>query len=101
MTASTAENSTEVPPVVEAAGATVPHPHSDHAWVWHVTALSIFLGIMLALAVRTTSRIRISTVPGSRLGVSAAFMSRYKDDNRYLQDEVVALRREIDGYMKA
>jgi uncharacterized protein YlxW (UPF0749 family) len=67
----------------------------DHVWVWHVTALSIALGILLALAIRTTGRLRNSSVPGSRFGVSTAFLSRYKEHNLLLQRQIIELRRQV------
>lgn len=73
-------------------------PRSDH-WVWQVTALSVVLGVMVSLAVTTTARIRQTGVSGSRLGVSAAFMARYREQNAQQQAEIVALRRERDRYM--
>ena len=38
-------------------------PHSDRHWVWQVTTLSLILGVMLALALRTTAQIRSSGLP--------------------------------------
>jgi uncharacterized protein YlxW (UPF0749 family) len=76
-----------------------PRP-TEHAWVWQVTTLSVALGILLALALRTTSHIRNSTAPGSRFGVSTAFLARYKDQNNRLHQEIVDLRRQVDAYME-
>ena len=84
------------PPAEGGGGVSAWHP--DHAWVWQVTALSIGLGILLALAIRTTERIRVSN-DSSRLGVSTAFLSRYKEQNARLQDEMLELRRKKDGYI--
>ncbi len=92
MAVTTAENSSEAVP-----GAAVPlvERAADHGWVWQVSALSIAMGVMLALAVRTTDRLRNSPGSTSRLGVSASFLARYRDRNYRLQQEVVVLRREL------
>jgi len=68
---------------------------SDNGWVWQVTLLGIALGVMLALAIRTTTRIRTSGLPGSRFGVPATFISRYKDQNTRLQQEIRQLRAKV------
>jgi uncharacterized protein YlxW (UPF0749 family) len=102
MTVTTAESSVEQPAALPAASApaavAAPRRH-DHGWVWQVTALSVAMGIMLALAVRTTDRNRNSTTPGTRLGVSSAFLARYKERNHRLQQEIVELRRELSEYV--
>lgn len=50
-------------PAAPADAPATPAPHSDHHWVWQVTALSLILGIMLALALRTTAHIRSAGLP--------------------------------------
>jgi uncharacterized protein YlxW (UPF0749 family) len=87
----------EAPLSGEPEGASAWHP--DHAWVWQVTALSLGLGVLLALSIRTTDRIRNSNQPATRLGVSTAFLARYKEQNGRLQDEIVNLRRQVNGYI--
>jgi uncharacterized protein YlxW (UPF0749 family) len=74
-------------------------PASDHGWVWQVSALSAVLGVMLALAVTTAHRIRTSNAPTNRLGVSSAFLARYRDQNQRLQDQILELRGEVNEYM--
>ncbi|MCC2672595.1 MAG: hypothetical protein K0Q72_5067 [Armatimonadetes bacterium] len=86
------------PPPPADGGAAVSAWHPDHAWVWQVTALSIGLGILLALAIRTTERIRVSN-DTTRLGVSTAFLSRYKEQNERLQQEMLDLRRQKDQFI--
>lgn len=71
---------------------------ADHGWVWQVTALSIGLGMMLALAVRTTSHIRKAGLPTNRLGASPAVLAAYKDQNERLQHEIERLRREVKEF---
>jgi uncharacterized protein YlxW (UPF0749 family) len=72
---------------------------SDHAWILVITALSLTLGALLALAIRTTDHFRESDAPGSRLGVSTAFLARYKDQNLRLQNELVDLRHSLNNYI--
>jgi uncharacterized protein YlxW (UPF0749 family) len=91
------ENNTDGLPV---ARADEPRP-DGHTWVWQVTALSIALGILLALALRTTSRIRNSTGSSPRFGVSTAFLAQYKNQNNLLHHEIVDLRRQVDAYMES
>ncbi len=81
----------------EQAPAVVRHS-ADLTWVWQVTALSVALGVMLALAIRTTSHRRRSGMPLSRFGVSAAILSTYKEQNEGLQKEIKELRRQVNKY---
>lgn len=71
---------------------------ADLAWVWQVTALSLVLGVMLALAIRTTTQRRRAGLPLSRFGVSAAILSTYKEQNESLQKEIKDLRRQVSQY---
>ena len=83
--------SAEVPPFVSPAPAERP----DTVWVWQVTALSLVLGVMLALATTTTSQIRKLGLPGSRLGVSAAIAEASQEKNEQLQTEIKDLREKL------
>jgi len=87
----------ETPPTPEAESVSAWHP--DNAWVWQVTLLSIGLGILLALAIRTTDRLRVSNQTTNRLGISTAFLSRYKEQNGRLQQEIVDLRGQVNKYI--
>jgi uncharacterized protein YlxW (UPF0749 family) len=87
----------EAPPTAGADGGSGWHP--DNAWVIQVTALSLGLGVLLALAIRTTDRVRLSNQPGSRFGVSTAFLGRYKEQNLQLQQDIIDLRRELSAYI--
>lgn len=73
-------------------------PARDYAWVWQVTALSLALGLMLALAIRTTERIRNSGLPSNRYGASAADLSRYQEQNEKLRREIEQLRQNLEEY---
>jgi uncharacterized protein YlxW (UPF0749 family) len=88
---------TEAPPTSDAAASSAWHP--DNAWVWQVTLLSIGLGVLLALAIRTTDRLRVSNQTTNRLGISTAFLSRYKDQNSRLQQEILDLRGQVNNYI--
>lgn len=93
MSVTTAENPVETP-----AGAEVVSAPSEHGWVWQVTGLSVLLGVMLALAIQTTSRIKFLGLPSNRFGVSAATLSRYKDQNEKLQGEISELRDRVNEF---
>lgn len=71
--------------------------HNEHVWVWQVSGLSIVLGVMLALAVNTTTRSRTDTASNDRFGVAASLLSRYKDRNDHLQGQLVDLRKQVDS----
>lgn len=97
MSVTTAENQVE-PPVVATLAAPPAEAPSEHGWVWQVTALSVLLGVMLALAIQTTSRIKFLGLPSNRFGVSAATLSRYKDQNEKLQVEISELRDRVNEF---
>src|SRR6476620_7876169 len=98
MSLSAAEKPIEAPAVEPAASAAPAEAsaaaaaHADHAWVWQVTALSAVLGVMLALAINTTSRIKESGLPWKGLGISAEILSTYRKQNESLQEEIKSLR---------
>jgi uncharacterized protein YlxW (UPF0749 family) len=96
MSVSAAENTVEAKAAVDPAAVAPTARPSDHGWVWQVTALSGVLGVMLALAINTTTRIRNSGIPLNRFGVSAAILSTYKEQNENLQGEIQDLRRQIN-----
>lgn len=91
------QKSAEPVPAIAAA----PPRRLDNAWLWQVTALSILLGGMLALAVRTTEKGRTSTNPGgSRFNLLAEMIKGEKDKASRLQEEVSALRRQKDEALR-
>jgi uncharacterized protein YlxW (UPF0749 family) len=65
--------------------------HSDRQWVWQVTALSLILGIMLALALRTTAHIRRAGLPDRISGD----LQKLQDRNADLETTRDTLREEI------
>ncbi len=69
-------------------------PHVQH-WVWQVTALSVALGVMLALAIRTEEHIRNMGLPSERHGVSAASMTKWQTQGRKLEAEIRQLRAQV------
>lgn len=71
---------------------------SEHGWVWQVSALSIALGAMLALAIRTTAHIGSLGLPNNRFGVPAATLSRYKEQNEKMEQEVAELRSKAAAF---
>lgn len=73
---------------------------SDLAWVWQVTALSIVLGVMLALAVRTTRQGQATDEQVGRIQVSASLLARFKDENSGLEHQIVQLRNQVGQYVE-
>jgi uncharacterized protein YlxW (UPF0749 family) len=90
--------STEVPPLVAPAAAA---GRPDTVWVWQVTALSLVLGVMLALAMTTTTQIRKLGLPGSRMGLSAQIAEASQEKNQQLQDEIKELRSRLSETEKS
>ena len=88
MSITAAEKSVD-PPAPGAASAQA--VRRDNAWIWQVTLLSVLLGGMLALAVRTTEQSRTTPGSSSRLGLLAALIDREKQESEALQQEVAAL----------
>jgi uncharacterized protein YlxW (UPF0749 family) len=65
------------------------------AWVVQVTGLSLALGIMLALAIRTQDHIRRLGLPANRHGVSPVVLSYYNDQNMRLEKEIQERQNEL------
>jgi uncharacterized protein YlxW (UPF0749 family) len=85
-------------PAAEPMGAGRPsrRPRRSQPWIWQVTALSAALGLMLALAMRTTESIQTLGLAGTRHGASAADLSKFKKHNEELQAEIKRLRTDLD-----
>lgn len=75
----------------------LPEARRRHAntWVWQVTALSLVLGSMLALALQTEYRLQDRV---GRFGVRARIAAGLKDQNERLQEEVLDLRARTTKY---
>ncbi|MCC2672995.1 MAG: hypothetical protein K0Q72_5467, partial [Armatimonadetes bacterium] len=71
---------------------------SDHVWVIAVSALSVLLGIMLALTIQTTNRIRHLGLPSTRFGVSPATLSGLKEKNEDLQRDITKERELVNEF---
>lgn len=69
--------------------------------MWQVSLLSIALGAMLALAIRTTAHIQSLGLPSNRFGVPAATLSRYKEQNEKLEKEVAELRFKVTEFRQS
>jgi uncharacterized protein YlxW (UPF0749 family) len=91
-----AVESTETPPLLVA----TPVERPDTVWVWQVTALSLVLGALLALAMATTNRIRNSGVPGPRFGLTGAILAASREKNEDLQTEIKDLRKRLGEFEK-
>jgi uncharacterized protein YlxW (UPF0749 family) len=83
----------------EAPAAIVPaRPVGDHGWVWYVTALSVVLGVMLALAIRTTAHMSSTGIPATRFGISAAVLGAYKEEAERQQATIQSLNEKLREY---
>jgi uncharacterized protein YlxW (UPF0749 family) len=71
---------------------------ADQGWIWYVTALSVVLGIMLALAVRTTSHMNSAGFPASRFGISSAVFGAYKEQSERQQAQIEELNKKLRNY---
>lgn len=67
---------------------------SDFSWVWQVTVLSLVLGVMLALALRTTAHIRSIGLPDRGFTDLAAI----RKENAKLQLEQQGLDKEVQAF---
>jgi uncharacterized protein YlxW (UPF0749 family) len=73
----------------------------DNAWVWQITLLSILLGGMLALAVRTTEQARNAPLAGRRpLQLTAAYLDQVRGDFQRLEQQNAALTARRDKYLE-
>jgi uncharacterized protein YlxW (UPF0749 family) len=68
---------------------------NEVTWILQVTSLSLSLGIMLALAIRTQEQIGALGLPSNRHGVSAATLSRYSKQNALLEGEMIELTDDL------
>ncbi|MBM3457226.1 MAG: hypothetical protein FJX77_01640, partial [Armatimonadetes bacterium] len=75
--------------------------HAEYVWIWQVTALSVVLGILLALSVRTTAQIRTKGLPAARLGVSAAVLSAYREQADRQGEEIKRLRETVQQFQES
>src|SRR5262249_39108553 len=74
-------------------GATEPL-NDNQPWVWQVTSLSVVLGLLLGLALRSQWQIRQLQLPGNRFSTLAAAYGDLKKGNEQLQQEVSKLREQ-------
>jgi uncharacterized protein YlxW (UPF0749 family) len=74
-------------------GATEPL-NENRPWVWQVTSLSVVLGLLLGLALRSQWQIRQLQLPGNRFSTLAAAYGDLKKGNEQLQQEVSKLREQ-------
>jgi uncharacterized protein YlxW (UPF0749 family) len=73
-------------------GSAVETPPQDRAWVWYITSLSVVLGLLLGLALRSQWQIRQLQLPANRFSTLAAAYGDLKKGNDELQTEVKKLR---------
>lgn len=71
-------------------------PAQDRSWVWYITTLSVLLGILLGLALRSQWQIRKLELPASRFATLATAYGDLKKANEELQGEVKKLRERTE-----
>lgn len=72
------------------------------SWIWHVTLLSMVLGVLLAAALKTQRTIRTgSGVPSTRWTVLARALADEKERNQMLEGEIKDLRGQLSRYETA
>jgi len=71
------------------------------SWLIPVTALSIVLGGVFALALRTQAQIRNSGLASGPSSMVTRFLSSYRTDNQNLQEEIKSLRQKQTEYENA
>lgn len=67
-------------------------PSQDRSWVWYITSLSVVLGLLLGLAIRSQWELRQLRLPANRFSTLAAAYGDLKEGNDQLQEEVRKLR---------
>lgn len=67
-------------------------PSQDRTWVWYITILTVILGLLLGLAIRSQWELRQLRLPANRFSTLAAAYGDLKEGNDQLQDEVRKLR---------
>ena len=72
------------------------------SWIWHVTLLSLALGMLLAAALKTQQTIRFkSGIPSTRLPVLARSWADEKARTETLRKEITDLRAKLNQYENA
>jgi len=101
MAISTADEAIPSPGMPEDAASAAPaarHHYPDQSWVWYVTALSLALGVMLALAVRTTAHMNSAGFAYARLGVSSAVVGAWREQSVQQQQQLAELNNKLRDY---
>lgn len=83
---------TTVGKAVGEGGSRVEAPAQDRSWVWYITSLSVVLGLLLGLAMRSQWELRQLRLPANRFSTLAAAYGDLKQGNDQLQEEVRKLR---------
>lgn len=72
------------------------------SWIWHVTLLSMVLGVLIAASLKTQQTIRIgSGIPSTRWTVLARSLADEKERNQILEGEIKDLRAKLNRYETA
>jgi uncharacterized protein YlxW (UPF0749 family) len=75
-------------------GAAAEPVRTNRSWVWQVTSLSVVLGAMLGLALRSQAQIRQMQLPSNRFSGLAAAFGDLQESNKQLQVEIRRLREQ-------
>ena len=71
-------------------------------WIWQVTVLSVFLGMLLAAALKTQQNVkRVAGIPTTRFSGLAQLLLDEKERSKLLQKEVNEQRAKVDAYERA
>ena len=100
MSVTTAETTTEQ---LESAAEPTALPSSRPrriAWIWPITLLSVLLGAVLALAIRTQAYIRSEGLPG-RGSIVGSMVLGYRETNEQYREEIKRLRQQLTDYENA
>jgi len=80
----------------------IPLDLKKNSWVWHVTLLSVVLGMLIAAALKTQQTFRIkSGILTTRIPALASALLEEKDRSQTLREEITGLRARIGEYEKA
>lgn len=73
-----------------------------NSWVWHVTVLSVVLGMLVAAALKTQQTIRVkSGIPTTRNPGLVGALLEEKDRSKKLHEEITDLRSKLNEYESA
>lgn len=69
-------------------------PPQQRFWLWQVTALALFLGILLGTVLRAQQNFKVQKVYSSRYGVPPSYFREQQKRNELLQKEIQQLNED-------